>query len=121
MVCRELLQKKLYHYLEGEYILKAQDDGDRFSTGETSLVIDKPDAQPKLLIQNREDLDTPGFQGAKTNIGYDAASNTISLAGTGLFDAITNFDNESSLDDLGGVASSGTYLFNETLRSRCCI
>jgi hypothetical protein len=108
--------EKVVPLLEGEYILKAQDDGDRFSTGETSLVIDKPDAQPKLLIQNRrEDLDSPGFQGAKTNIGYDAASNTISLAGTGLFDSITNFDNESSLDDLGGVASSGTYLFNETL------
>lgn len=108
--------EKVVPLLEGEYILKAQDDGDRFSTGETSLVIDLPDAQPKLLVQTRrEDQDNPAFQGSKTNIGFDATSNTISLAGTGLFDSITNFDNVSSLDDLGGVASSGTYLFNETL------
>ncbi len=108
--------EKIVSLLEGEYILKAQDDGDRFSTGETSLVIDLPDTQPKLLVQTRrEDQDNPAFQGSKTNIGFDSTSNTISLSGTGLFDTITNFDNESSLDDLGGVASSGTYLFNETL------
>ena len=29
--------------LEGEYILKFQDDGGRFSTGEGSVVIDLPD------------------------------------------------------------------------------
>ena len=108
--------EKVVSLLEGEYILKTQDDGDRFSTGETSIVIDLPDAQPKLLVQaRREDLDSPPFQGNKTNVGFDVSSNTISLAGTGLFDSITNFDNESSLDDLGGVASTGTYLFNDTL------
>ena len=108
--------EKVVPLLEGEYILKSQDDGDRFSTGETSLVIDLPETQPKLLVQTRrEDQDSPAFQGNKTNVGFDVSSNTISLAGTGLFDSITNFDNESSLDDLGGVASSGTYLFNETL------
>tara|TARA_B100000242_G_scaffold281933_1_gene242736 strand:+ start:3316 stop:6666 length:3351 start_codon:yes stop_codon:yes gene_type:complete len=108
--------EKVVPLLEGEYILKSQDDGDRFSTGETSLVIDLPETQPKLLVQTRrEDQDSPAFQGNKTNVGFDVSSNTISLAGTGLFDSITNFDNVSSLDDLGGVASSGTYLFNETL------
>ena len=108
--------EKVVPLLEGEYILKAQDDGDRFSIGETSLVIDLPDAQPKLLVQTRrEDQDSPAFQGSKTNVGFDVSSNTISLAGTGLFDSITNFDNVSSLDDLGGVSPSGTYLFNETL------
>ena len=108
--------EKVVPLLEGEYILKTQDDGDRFSTGETSLVIDLPEAQPKLLVQTRrEDQDSPAFQGSKTNVGFDVSSNTISLAGTGLFDSITNFDNVSSLDDLGGVSPSGTYLFNETL------
>ena len=108
--------EKVVSLLEGEYILKAQDDGDRFSTGETSIVIDLPESQPKLLVQaRREDQDSPAFQGSKTNVGYDAGSNTISLAGTGNFDDSTDIDSENSIDDIGGVSSTGTYLFNETL------
>ena len=102
--------------LEGEYILKTQDDGDRFSTGETSLVIDLPESQPKLLVQaRREDQDSPAFQGSKTNIGFDSSAGSISLAGVGNFDDITDFDAENSIDDIGGVSATGTYLFNETL------
>ena len=108
--------EKVVPLLEGEYILKAQDDGDRFSTGETSLVIDLPDAQPKLLVQaRREDQDSPAFQGSKTNIGFDAGTASIRLAGTGNFDDSTDIDAENSIDDIGGVSSTGTYLFNETL------
>jgi predicted phage tail protein len=108
--------EKVVSLLEGEYILKAQDDGDRFSTGETSIVIDLPDAQPKLLVQaRREDQDSPPFQGSKTNIGFDSGTNSISLAGTGNFDDSSSIDDESSIDDIGGVSSTGTYLFNETL------
>ena len=104
--------------LEGEYILKAQDDGNRFSTGETSIVIDLPVSQPKLLVQSRrEDQDSPPFEGSKTNIGLDTTASPphISLAGTGNFDSSTDIDAESSIDDIGGVSSTGTYLFNETL------
>ncbi len=108
--------EKVVPLLEGEYILKTQDDGDRFSTGETSLVIDLPEAQPKLLVHTRrEDQDSPAFQGAKTNIGFDSGTGSISLAGTGNFDDSTDIDSETSIDDLGGVATTGTYLFNEAL------
>ena len=109
--------------LEGEYILKAQDDGDRFSTGETSIVIDLPESQPKLLVQaRREDQDSPPFQGAKTNVGVDESATppNISLSGTGNIDDVGvsiagTFDDINLIDDLGGVATTGTYLFNETL------
>jgi len=98
--------------LAGEVILKAQDDGQRFSVGETSVVIDLPDPQPSLITQTRrEDQDNPKFQGTKTNIGFDPVSNSINLSGTGQFDDITDFDAEASLDDLGGVSSSGNYDF----------
>ena len=108
--------EKVVPLLEGEYILKTQDDGDRFSTGETSIVIDLPEAQPKLLVQaRREDQDSPKFQGSKTNVGFDTGTNSISLAGLGNFDDITDFDTENSIDDIGGVSATGTYLFNETL------
>ena len=99
-------------YLEGEYILKFRDDGDRFSPGETSVIIDLPDNQAPLITQTRrEDTDSPKFQGTKTSIDFDSATGTINLAGSGLFDTITDFDAVGSLDDFGGIASSGTYDF----------
>ena len=63
----------------------------------------------------REDQDSPPFQGSKTNIGFDSGTNSISLSGTGNFDDSTDIDSENSIDDIGGVSSTGTYLFNETL------
>ena len=115
--------EKVVSLLEGEYILKTQDDGDRFSTGETSIVIDLPEAQPKLLIQTRrEEQDSPPFQGTKTNVGLDTSASppNISLSGTGQIDDVGGsiagtFDDITLFDDLGGVATSGTYEFNETL------
>ncbi len=102
-------------YLEGEYILKFRDDGNRFSPGETSVIIELPDNLAPLIAQTRrEDQDNPKFQGTKVNVSFDALSNSLNLAGTGLFDAITNFDNEASLDDAGGISSSGTYDFGGT-------
>ena len=102
-------------YLEGEYILKFRDDGNRFSPGETSVIIDLPDNQVPLIAQTRrEDQDNPKFQGTKVNVSFDASTDTLNLAGTGLFDAIADFDNEASIDDTGGIASSGTYDFGGT-------
>ena len=98
--------------LAGEVILRAQDDGGRFSTGETSVIIDPPDPVPALIAQTRrEDNDNPKFQGTKVNTAFDSASNSLTLAGVGLFDTIANFDNETSIDFVGGVAPSGTYEF----------
>ena len=102
-------------YLEGEYILKFRDDGGRFCSGETSVIIDLPDNQAPLITQTRrEDLDSPKFQGTKTNLSFDSATNTINLLGAGNFDSITDFDAVSSLDDFGGIVSSGTYDFGGT-------
>ena len=102
-------------YLEGEYILKFQDDGGRFCAGETSVIIDLPDNQAPLVTQTRrEDLDNPKFQGTKTNVDFESAFNTINLTGGGNFDSITDFDAVGSLDDFGGVVSEGTYDFGGT-------
>ena len=101
--------------LEGEYILKFQDDGGRFSNGEASVIIDLPDNLDAKLIQTRrEDLDVPKFQGTKTNVAFDATTNSLNLTGTGLFDAVTDLDAVSSLDDIGGIAPLGTYEFGGT-------
>ena len=90
--------------LEGEYILKFQDDGGRFSTGETSIVIDLPDNVSALLTQTRrEDLDNPKFQGAKTNTTFDASAAALTLT-----NPATNASGEYAFNtvlDLGGVFS----------------
>ena len=99
-------------YLEGEYILKFQDDGGRLCAGETSVIIDLPDNQaPLIALTRREDQDNPKFQGTKTNVSFDATTNSLNLSGTGLFDAIANFDNEASIDDTGGISPTGSYEF----------
>jgi predicted phage tail protein len=90
--------------LEGEYILKFQDDGGRFSTGETSIVIDLPDNVSALVTQTRrEDLDNPKFQGAKTNTTFDASADALTLTNPS-----TNASGEYAFNtvlDLGGVFS----------------
>ena len=102
-------------YLEGEYILKFQDDGGRFCAGETSVILELPDNQAPLITQTRrEDTDSPKFQGTKTNVAFDATTNTINLVGGGTFDSITDFDAVGSLDDFGGIVSEGTYDFGGT-------
>jgi len=99
-------------YLEGEYILKFQDDGGRFSAGEASVILDLPDNLDAKLIQTRrEDQDVPKFQGTKTNVAFDATTNSLNLTGVGQFDSITDLDLVSSIDDIGGIAPLGTYEF----------
>ena len=99
-------------YLEGEYILKFQDDGGRFSAGEASVILDLPDnLAPLIALTRREDLDNPKFQGVKTNVSFDASTNSLNLAGTTQFDTITDFDLVASLDDLGGISPLGNYEF----------
>ena len=103
-------------YVEGEYFVRFVDDGGRISAGSASVVIDLPDPQPALIVQTRrEDQDSPKFQGTKTNVDFDATTNSLNLIGGGNFDDITDFDTLASLDDFGGISPSGTYDFNETL------
>ena len=102
-------------YLEGEYILKFRDDGGRFSTGETSVIIDLPDNLAPLIAQTRrEDLDSPKFQGTLSNVAFDATTNSLNLVGGGNFDDITDFNAVASLDDFGGILPEGTYDFGGT-------
>ena len=101
--------------LEGEYILKFQDDGGRFSTGETSVIIDLPDTIDTKLIQTRrEDLDVPKFQGVKTAVAFDAITNSLNLTGVGQFDSIVDFNLVPSIDDVGGISPLGSYEFGGT-------
>ena len=66
--------------LEGEYILKFQDDQGNFSTGEASIILDLPDLiDTQVILQDREDLDTPSFQGTKTNTTFNTTTSALQL------------------------------------------
>ena len=102
--------------LEGEYILKFEDDTGNLSAGEGSVIIDLPTEQPSFVaLTRREDQDNPKFQGAKTNVALDDTGTFIKLLGVGLFDAIPDFDAVSSLDAAGGLSLTGSYEFNDVI------
>jgi predicted phage tail protein len=102
--------------VEGEVLVKFEDDGGRQSATETSVIVDLPDTLGNLLVQSRrEDADTPPFQGSKTTVFYSEEYDALTLDGTGTIDSITDFDAITAFDILGDVSSSGTYQFNSTL------
>jgi len=102
--------------VEGEILVKFEDDGGRQSAAEASVIIDFPDALGQLLVQSRrEDADTPPFQGSKTSCFYSDEYDALTLEATGLFDAVADLDLLPVMDFIGDVATSGTYNFANTL------
>ena len=66
--------------LEGEYILKFQDDQGNFSLGETSVIQDLPDLMDtQNVFEDREDFDNPKFQGSKINTVVDNSTGLLRL------------------------------------------
>jgi len=102
--------------VEGEVLVKFADDGGRQSTNETSIIIDLPDSQGKLALQTRrEDLDSPPFQGTKTNCFYSDEYDALTIDGDDDIDDVTDFDDIASFDFAGDVLSSAEYEFTNTL------
>ncbi len=90
--------------LDGEYILKFQDDQGNFSTGEASVIQDLPDLiDTQVILQDREDLDSPAFQGTDTNTEFNTTTSALQL-----IDPATNATGEYAFKDildLGAVFS----------------
>jgi len=91
-------------YIEGEYLVRFEDDGGRLSASSASIIIDLPDPLGDLTAQTRrEDNDSPKFQGTKTNVTFDSSVNSLKLT-----DPATNATGEYAFNevlDLGGVFS----------------
>ena len=98
--------------VEGEILVKFEDDGGRQSVNETSVIIDLPDAiAPLAVISRREDGDSPPFQGDKDGTIYDSGAGVLALDFAGSFDAIADVDALTSFDATGNVVGNGTYDF----------
>tara|TARA_R100000664_G_scaffold13919_1_gene22031 strand:+ start:7191 stop:10535 length:3345 start_codon:yes stop_codon:yes gene_type:complete len=97
--------------LEGEYILKFQDDSGHFSTNETSVIIDLPDfGQELIVLTKREDLLSQPFCSAsgsgsctstKTNVTFSSGALKLTNPAT---NASGSYEFAETLD-LGGVFS----------------
>ena len=102
--------------VEGEILVKFEDDGGRLSDNATSILIDNPDTLSRLVVaQRREDQDSPPFQGTKTDVFYDEGFDALTLDGDETLDQVTDVDAVSSFDFLGDVLTSGEYEFASTL------
>jgi len=102
--------------LEGEILVKFQDDGGRQSTDATSVIVDLPEALGALpIVSRREDQDSPPFQGTKTNVFYTEEFDALALNGIGLVDEIVDFDLIPAFDYLENTWPEGNYVFANTL------
>jgi predicted phage tail protein len=102
--------------VEGEVLVKFEDDGGRQSASETSIIIDLPDTlAPLTLINRREDQDAPPFQGTRTNTFYSEEFDALTLDGSDLLDDVPDVDLLPTFDVMGSVQSSGTYDFATTV------
>ena len=92
--------EKTVPLLEGEYLVKFEDDGGRKSATEASVIVDQPVAQTFYgVATQREDQITPTpFTGTKTDTTYDSTYDALILTSSG-----------------GSVNSSGEYAFASTL------
>ena len=102
--------------VEGEILVKFEDDLGNKSVNATSVLVDFPDTLGRLLVQSRrEDNDTPPFQGTRTDCFYDSSLDGLTIEGSGKIDDVADFDAIANFDDSGDILSSAEYAFNNTL------
>jgi hypothetical protein len=99
--------------LQGTYLLKFTTSGGIRSSGVSTTAIDLPRPHPRLVISSIAE-DSTGFAGTATGLYYSAQRGGLTISGGTLFDTLApagDFDALGTLDSLGGVSSSGEYLF----------
>jgi len=106
--------------VNGTYLLAFRDDGGRLSSNAASIknINTKPDVFPKLtVLTDREDLDSPPFQGVRDDCFFSDEVNGLVLGSTVLLDDISDFDAIADFDFLGNVdfVTGGQYFFKSTL------
>lgn len=98
--------------VEGEILVKFEDDGGRQSAEETSVIVDFPDALgPFPVISAREETEPSPFQGVRDGTYYDIDLDGLLIDGDADFDAILDVDLLDPFDVIGKTKSSGYYYF----------
>ena len=75
--------------LSGEYLVRFVDDQNKKSSAVRSVIHTLTDAQPRLLIlEDREDSDSPEFQGQKNDTFYSEEYDALVIDGNQTIDDI---------------------------------
>jgi len=102
--------------IEGEYLIKFEDENGQRSLNAASAVIDLPDKLPRLDIQvRREDQDTPPYQGDKVDVLFSTEYDGLVLDGDEEFDDVVDLDDLADFDFFGTRLAAGEYFFNNIL------
>lgn len=102
--------------VEGEILVKFEDDGGRQSLSETSVVVDFPDALGQFLVQSvREDLGISPFQGNRIDVFYNDDLDGLTINGDASFDEQPDVDLIETFDFLGNIKQYSEYEFLNTL------
>tara|TARA_B100001094_G_scaffold331007_1_gene397919 strand:+ start:1146 stop:4574 length:3429 start_codon:yes stop_codon:yes gene_type:complete len=102
--------------IEGEYLVKFENEDGQRSTNARSAVIDLPNPIPRLNISvRREDQDVPPFQGDKDGVFYDEEYDGLVLDGNSTLDDVVDFDLLDSFDFVGIRLAVGNYYFRDVL------
>jgi hypothetical protein len=102
--------------LNGEYLIKFENEQGQRSTSAVSAVINVPDPIPRLNYEIfREDADYGAFAGQSSNVYYDDTYDGLVLSGDGDFDLVPSVDALTSFDFIGAQVLSGEYFFFNTV------
>ena len=106
--------------VNGTYLLAFRDDGGRLSANPASIknINTEPDVFPKLTILiEREDLDSPPFQGVRDDCFFSDEVNGLVLGSTVTLDDEPDFAAIADFDFIGDVdfLTGGQYFFANTL------
>lgn len=104
--------------LEGTYLVKFEDDTGNRSVVPTSVVVDLPTPQPRLLVKTyAEDQETPPFSGNVLGMYYDGDLDGLVIDTGQVVDDMApdgDWDALPSIEVIGGVNPVGEYEFGST-------
>ena len=113
------ISETLVPALTGTYLIKFKDDTGNLSQNAAKISVTEPDSTPhQIILTEREDTDTPPFQGDKVTTFYDSTFDGLVLQGTTFLDDIADFNaipnfNFAGNDDIttGPISPTGSYEF----------
>lgn len=107
--------RKIVPLKSGTYFIRAKDSIGNYSAAASipSVQVDLPEPQDLEVVQTY--TENPNFTGTFERAFNSVTEGGISLSGKGLIDDITDFDAVTNLDFFGGIESTGSYIFANTL------
>lgn len=99
----------------GTYMAKFKDSTRHYSGAAASMVVREAVVSTGGWTTVATTTQHPAFAGAKTGIFFSSTAVAIELDGTTLIDDWGLMDDQSFIDSIGGIISSGTYEFDAVM------